>query len=210
MSVVNDTETEAAGTPAKARRAPRRNAATHKAIIEATLDLLATVRYSNLTIEAIAAKAGVGKATVYRWWHSKGAVVAEAITSTLSVEDPPETDDFRADLIGALEVSIVNYSRSRGGVLIAALASDLVDDPALLSSFLESFVLPRRLVVTKLIERGIAEGDISPDCDPELLMDMWAGAVFYRSLMHHQPIADDLATKMVDTFLPLQSTVDSK
>ena len=184
------------------------SARAHKAIIDATLELLRSVRYTDLTMEAIAAKARVGKATVYRWWPSKGAVVAEAIGSTLRVEDPPETGDFRADLVAALDVSISNYSRSDGAVLIAALVSDLVDDPALLASFLEDFVLPRRRVVTDLIERGIRAGYIAKDRDPELLMDMWAGAVIYRGLMKHLSITDDLATRLVDAVLVEQPKAD--
>ena len=102
----------------------RRSPLAHKAIIDATLELLKTVHYPALTIESIAAAAGVGKATVYRWWPSKGALVAEAVSSTLTVEDPPETDDLRADLIAAAEISIRNYSQPTGGILFAALAAD--------------------------------------------------------------------------------------
>ena len=184
-----------------ARGRSGRRTRTQRAIISATLELLGSVRYANLTIEAIAAKAGVGKATVYRRWPSKGAVVTEAITSTLRAEDPPATDAFPADLIAALETSIANYAGPRGRVLVAALAADLVDDPAVLSSFVEDFVQPRRRVVRSLIKRGICKGHIAPDRDPDLLMDMWAGAVIYRELMNHQPVPDDLATRMVDTVL---------
>lgn len=188
---------EPAVAAAPARR-DRRNARTHRAIIDATLELLNSVRYSNLTIEAIATKAGVGKATVYRWWPSKSAVVAEAMSSTLQLEDAPATDDFSADLVAALQEMLVNDARSHEGVLLAALASDLVDDPAQLTTLLEDFVLPRRRVVTELLERGIREGHIANDHDPDLLTDMWAGAVIYRGLMNHLPIGEDHAVRMVD------------
>jgi AcrR family transcriptional regulator len=176
----------------------RRNPLTHTAIINATLELLGKVRYTSLTIEAIAAKAGVGKATVYRWWPSKGALVAEAMTSTLVVDDPPETGDLRQDLIAAVEVSIANYLRPPGGVLVHALASDIADDPALLESFRDSFVHPRREVVARLLYQGIEDGRLPADTDPDLIMDMWAGALFYRGLFKHVPLADDLAAELVD------------
>ena len=180
----------------------RRNPHTHKAIIDATLDLLKTVHYPALTIEAIAAAAGVGKATVYRWWPSKGALVAEAVSSTLTVEDPPETDDLRADLIAAAEISIRNYANPPGGLLFTALAADLANDPDLLESFITSFALPRRTTVCDLIQRAIDQGLLSPDLDPDLVMDMWAGAVVYRNLMKQAPISEDFATDLVDAFLP--------
>lgn len=171
---------------------------SYSAIIDATLALLRRTQFKDLTIEAIAAKAGVGKATVYRRWQSKGALVADAISSTLVVDDPPETGDFRADLVAALQVSVVNYARPPGGVLIGALIADVGDDETLLHSFLEGFVLPRRRVVTKLLRRGMEEGHVSAQCDPELLMDMWAGALIYRALLKHAPVTDELAERMVD------------
>jgi AcrR family transcriptional regulator len=179
----------------------RRNPHTHAAIIRATLSLVRRMRYSNITIESIAADAGVGKATVYRWWPSKGAVVAEAISSTLIVDDPPETGDLRADLIAAVEVTSANYANSPGADLLHALASDIVDDPALLESFLDDFVLPRRAIVAKLLNRGIEEGRLPSDCDVEVVMDMWAGATFYGSLFRKGTQPDDLATKLVDMVL---------
>lgn len=179
----------------------RRSARSYLAIIDATLSLLRHSRYGDLTIEAVAARAGVGKATLYRHWPSKGALVAEAISSTMRVDDPPETDDFRADLIAALQISVVNYARPPGGVLFGALLADVSDDEALLHSFLENFVLPRRRVVTNLIRRGIKEGRVASDCDPELLMDMWAGALVYRALLKHAPVTDEIAERMVDAVL---------
>lgn len=183
------------------RSGNRRNPHTHKAIIEATLDLLETVRYPALTIEAIAAAAGVGKATVYRWWPSKGALVAEAIASTLTVEDPPETGDVRADLIAAAEISIRNYGKPPGGLLFTALAADLADDPETLQNFITSFALPRRKMVRGLIDRAIEQELLAPDLDADLMMDMWAGAIIYRSLLKHMPIDKKLATQMADAFI---------
>lgn len=176
----------------------RRNPRVHSAIIKTTLNLLKTLEYSALTIEAIAAGAGVGKATVYRWWPSKGALVAEAISSLLTVSDPPDTNDLRSDLIAAVGVSIQNYAGPPGGVLVTALAADLADDRQLLESFIESFVAPRRTVVRELIGRAAEEGLLTGEVDAELLMDMWAGAVIYRCLMKHQPIEPNFAAKLVD------------
>ncbi|HKS47011.1 MAG TPA: TetR/AcrR family transcriptional regulator [Amycolatopsis sp.] len=179
----------------------RRNPHTHKAVIKAALELLKTVHYPALTIESIAAAAGVGKATVYRWWPSKGALVAEAISSTLTVEDPPDTDDLRADLIAAAEISIRNYAYPSSGVLITALAADLAEDPELLQSFVSTFVQPRRALVRKLLQRAIDEGVIAPDVDPDLIMDMWAGAVMYRRALNHTPIGNTFAEELVEVFL---------
>lgn len=173
----------------------------HRAIIDATLRLLHNVRYPALTIESVAAEAGVGKATVYRWWPSKGALVAEAMSSQLVVEDPPETGDLRADLIAAVAISMANYLRPPGEDLVHGLASDLSDDPALLAAFREDFIFPRRQVVTRLIDQAVERGELPPSCDPDLVMDMWAGALYYRGLFKHVPWTDDLPTQLVDAVL---------
>ena len=179
----------------------RRNPRTHKAILKATLELLQGTQYSSLTIESIAARAGVGKATVYRWWPSKGALVAEAVSSKLTVEDPPDTGNLRDDLIAAAEVSIRNYARPPGGILVVALAADLASDVDLHKSFIDQFVLPRRATVRRLLTKAADEGLISEGNDIELLMDMWAGAVIYRALMKHTGATTDaLAEQLVDTF----------
>ena len=175
----------------------RRNPHTHKAILKATLELLERAHYPDLTIESIASAAKVGKATVYRWWPSKGALVAEAISSILSVEPPPDSEDMYADLVAAAEISIRNYAQPPAGILIVALAADLASDPELLQSFTGNFVQPRRAVVRRLLERAIDEGVIPAHLDPELIMDMWAGAVMYRRVMQHAPIDPAFATELV-------------
>lgn len=188
----------------------RRNPHTHKAIIEATLSLLNTVHYHALTIEAVAAEAGVGKATVYRWWPSKGALVAEAISSTFTVTDPPDTGDLRADLLSAASISVHSYSSNPGGILITALATDLVADPDLLESFIANFIRPRRTMLHKLLQRAIDEGLIAPGIDPELIMDMWAGSVVYRRLLAQRPVDDDFAAQLVNAFLVDKRTAEKK
>ncbi|HKS47013.1 MAG TPA: TetR/AcrR family transcriptional regulator [Amycolatopsis sp.] len=179
----------------------RRNPYTHKAIIKATLDLLKTVHYHTLTIESIAAAAGVGKATVYRWWPSKGALVAEAISSTNIIQDPPDTGDIPADLLAAAKIAVRSFASHPGGVLITALATDLVADPELLQSFVANFIRPRRTLLRDLLQRAIDEGFIAPNVDPDLIMDMWAGAVIYRKLMAQLPVDDKFAAQLVDAFL---------
>ena len=179
----------------------RRNPHTHKAIIKATLDLLKKVHYHALTIEAVAARAGVGKATVYRWWPSKGALVAEAISSSAPVKDPPNTGDLPADLLAAATISVNSYANNPGSALITALATDLVADPELLESFVAQFIRPRRQLLHDVLQNAIDEHVIPPHIDPELIMDMWAGAVIYRKLMAQRPVDNTFPAQLVNAFL---------
>src|SRR6478609_6813817 len=113
----------------------RRSIRSHRAILSATNQLLAEVGYSALTIEGVAARAGVGKATVYRWWPSKGALTIEALVVNGSAPPTQDTADLRADLIDAVDRVITLLTTSTEGTTVAALTADMVGDPALAEAF---------------------------------------------------------------------------
>ncbi len=164
-------------------RQRRRNAGTHQAILDATTQRLADVGYAALTIEGVAAHAGVGKATVYRWWPTKGALVIEALSAALAPPALIETGDVRHDLLTAVRRVVHTFTRSPEGAVIPALAADLVRDPAMAEQFRAQIIRPRRSVVVDLLRRAAARGELPPDVDTELLVDVYAGAVFYRVLV---------------------------
>src|SRR5205807_149149 len=95
---------------------------------KATWELLEELGYLNLTIEGVAQRAGVGKATIYRWWPSKGALVAEAISTHLDHGPHKPTGDVRKDLRNSIQVTLDNYSGTVAGVAIPALLADLAFD----------------------------------------------------------------------------------
>jgi AcrR family transcriptional regulator len=169
--------------PARSSGRPRSRRA-HDAIIEATVELLAAVGYSEMSIEAIAERAGVGKSTIYRWWPSKGALAGEALAQGLNRGPEEPTGSTRQDLIRTLEVTIGNYSDTTAAMsILPALVAHIERDPELLDSFRHSFLEPRRRNGRLLIQHAVERGDLPDDVDPDLLMDIWAGAIFYRSLV---------------------------
>lgn len=169
--------------PARSSGRPRSRRA-HDAIIEATVELLAAVGYGDMSIEAIAERAGVGKSTIYRWWPSKGALAGEALALGLNRGPEPPTGSTREDLIRTIEVTIGNYSDSNAAMsILPALVAHLERDPELLQAFRHSFLEPRRQNGRALIASAVERGDLPEDVDPDLLMDIWAGAIFYRSLV---------------------------
>ncbi|MGH9064507.1 MAG: TetR/AcrR family transcriptional regulator [Acidimicrobiales bacterium] len=194
-------------TRQQALRAPeptsrvRRRPEIQQAIIIATWDLLASVGYHDLTIEGVAARAEVGKATIYRRWPSKGALVGEAIATHLAIGPEPDTGTSRGDLCASIQSTVDNYSGTIAGVVIPALVADLVHDPELLHAFQDRFLRPRRDASRRILERAIARGDLPADADIGLLLDIWAGAVFYRVLISQEPITPDLASRLTDLLL---------
>ena len=130
--------------PVDGARARRRNARSHSAILDATSSLLTEVGYSQLTIEGVAARASVGKATVYRWWPSKGALVIDAMSRVLTAPAPSVTGDVRQDLLAAIRRTIHILASSPDGAVIPALTADLAHDPALAQQFRDQILRPRR------------------------------------------------------------------
>src|SRR5690349_20295812 len=158
----------------------RRSIRSHRAILAATAQLLAEVGYSALTIEGVAARAQVGKATVYRWWPSKGALAIEALHNNDSAPLTRDTGDVRTDLINAVQHVINMLTTSTRGSTIAALTADLVADPALAEMFRNQILRPRRALFAAMVERAAQRGDLAPDIDIPLILDTCVGAAFYR------------------------------
>jgi AcrR family transcriptional regulator len=181
--------------------AGRRSVRAHRAILAATTELLAEVGYRALTIEGVAARAGVGKTTVYRWWPSKGALVIEAISQALPAAAQPDTGDLRQDLISAVERVVHTLTRTPAGAVIPALAADAMTDPDLSERLRNQLVRPRRSALAEVLLRAAARGELPADVDTDLLLDVYAGAVFHRVLISGEPISDRLAEQLVNLLL---------
>lgn len=168
----------------KQRGRPRSGAA-HQAILEAVRDLLAAGGYERLTMEAIAARAGVGKQTVYRRWPSKSAVVAEAVLSgviTLGTPKVADTGDVVADLRDWLRVQFDALTTPRRSALVRGLvvaAADSDTDAARLYAHLTG---PSRAQFKARLTAAIAQGALREDTDPETVTDTVFGTFLYRSL----------------------------
>ncbi len=180
----------------------RRDPGSHQAILRAALTLVRETGYTRLTIEGIAAKAGVGKSTIYRWWTSKGDLVLEALAVVLEPGEGPDTGETRSDLIAIVQGFIDLYSdEAAAQPIIAGLVSDMSHDPDLAAALRKRFVDPRRVHGRQAITRGIQRGDLPPDADIELVLDVLVSPIFYRTLVTGAPIEADLATKLVDLVL---------
>jgi AcrR family transcriptional regulator len=187
--------------PTATARTPRRSTRSHQAILDATTRLLTEVGYTALTIEGVAARAGVGKATVYRWWPSKGALVIEALSAALPPPPVTETGDLRHDLLTAVRAVVHTFARSPEGAVIPALAADLIREPEMAEQFRDQMIRPRRSAVVEILRRAADRGELPPDVDIGLLLDIYAGAVFYRVLVSGEPVTDLLAEQLVSLLI---------
>lgn len=151
-------------------------------IIQATLALLADDGYDGVTMEAVAARAGVGKATLYRRYPGKEALVVDALATLTDTVPRVASGGLRDDLV-ALVASTVRVTSSPAGRLLPRLVSAAVDNPGLLERYRQQVITPRRRRFAEVLLAGIGAGDLRADLDVEQTIDLLVGPVLYRSLL---------------------------
>jgi len=173
---------ETAESPRRTPGRPR-SEASHHAIIRATLELLLESGYRSLTMEGVRARAGVGKATIYRRWSSKEELVRDAVVLLHDDLQAPDTGSLRGDYEGM--ASLVRSAAQRAGAatLMPRLLGDVANDPELRAIFYDNLVEPRRAQMRAVLQRAVARGEIRGDVDIELIIDLFAGPVVYRLLI---------------------------
>jgi AcrR family transcriptional regulator len=178
-----------------------RDPATDEAILRATLSMLAEGGYDGLSIDGIAARAGVGKATIYRRWASKEEVVAAA-ARRLSEEVPaPDTGDLRRDLAGIVDGLATVFAEPTTARLVGALVARMPHDAALASGLREGFLAARRRAARVALERAQERGEVAADADLELAVDLLAAPFYYRMLVSGAPIDRAFAQRVLDAVL---------
>src|SRR5271166_1923826 len=175
-----------------AKRLPGRPRSEHSrlAILRSTLHLLQRTSFPELTIEAIAADAGVGKTTVYRWWPNKGALVVDAFASlTENKLHFPDTGSVYRDM--SLQMNqFLEILRTRRGRMVASLLGAGQSDPELLEAFRERFLRPRRQEAYQTLRRAIDRGELPASLDLDLILDTLYGAIYMRFLIRHDELSE--------------------
>jgi AcrR family transcriptional regulator len=219
----NEVEMARTGTPGVAddgdgdgvnRRPGRPRDPTYDtAILAATLEILNEKGYTGLTIDAVAAKSGVGRPTIYRRWSSKPALVIAAVAETTGHWPTPDTGAVRSDLLKfeLRQVRMMNNEGSRR--ITAGLVADVVSDPELAQTYLGEYVARRRDSVWQAVQRGIDRGELRRDADFDFIYDLLMGPLFMRSVVRGEELGPELAEALVDlvmrTFEPKGKTRSS-
>jgi AcrR family transcriptional regulator len=169
----------------------RRNQRSHQAILTATADLLGEVSYAKLTVEAIAARAGVGKQTIYRWWPDKGALVLDAYLALVGADQEltvPDSGDLQADLrlvLGSVVDSLGDPVFERR---YRALLAAIQDDPKLAAALLDRLLKPWLAATTQRLRAAQRAGQLR-NVDLEVATELLYGPVYYRWLLRTGPIS---------------------
>jgi AcrR family transcriptional regulator len=179
-----------------------RDERTDRAILEATRALMAEVGVYEFRTADLAARAGVGKGAIYRRYGSKDELVTAAIASLVSEEIVvPDTGSTRNDLLVLMREAVEVYRGSGAGRLMPNLVGAMAQKPALAKAVREGFLAGRRAALSEVLTRGIERGDLQPDLDVELALDVLGGPLFYRLLITGGPIDERLAEGVADLVL---------
>ena len=185
-----------------ARRPGRpRSERAEQAILDATMDAVGECGIDGVRCEDVAARAGVGKATLYRRWTGKEELLIAAFAALKTPLPEPRGDSVREDLIAMLAVMAADADDPRYSRQFALLHDEGQRYPRLVKRYREQVVEPRRELIRSVLRRGIASGEIRGDADVEIAMLSLTGAVLARGKHHPAPAEPDFAARVVDELL---------
>jgi AcrR family transcriptional regulator len=186
--------------PAHRRPGRPRSEQAERAIIDAALSLFAEYGPDGLCMERVAARAGVGKATIYRRWPGKEDLLLDALAALKTPLPEPRGRSVREDLVAVLDAMSRDTADPRRARQFALLQGEGAKYPRLMARFIETVVEPRREVVRSVLRRGVATGELREDTDIEAALYLLRGAAL-ASAGHQEPVPDDYAGRVVDTLL---------
>jgi AcrR family transcriptional regulator len=174
---------------------------SRRVILEAVLDELGEVGYGPMTIEAVAARAGVGKSTIYRHWPGKLELVEDAFRTLKAAVAVPQGGSFRDRVVGLVEQVARLVAESTYSTCMPALIDAAERDPKV-RDFHHRFSAERRAVLVDLLRSGVDNDELPATSDPELLADALVGPILLRRLMMSTPYDPELVPALVDQVLP--------
>lgn len=180
-----------------------RSTENHRAILNATKDMLREVGYFEMSIEGIADRANVGKPTVYRWWPSKAYLAMEVITEFSREQPPlPDTGSLRSDLTLLLKYMSRGMEGKTSTAFNGLIAEAQVDKD--LERRLHEFIELGKNAVVLVLQRGRERGEIAEDLDLNVLADLIYGSKWYKFILNPKPIDDDFGKQLVEIILRLR------
>jgi AcrR family transcriptional regulator len=192
----------AASTPSPAARGRPRSKQTDAAILGATTALLAEQELSDISMDEIAARAGVSKASLYRRWSSKGTLAFDAFLATFLDHQPlVDTGDLRNDLLAALRAWSRTVRDPATSRTLRGLIAEVQRDPELADAWRERFVEPVRARHRPMVERAIARGELSTNTDIDVVIDLLYGPAYHRLLHGHRPVDDSFIRRVVEAIV---------
>ncbi|KQX46815.1 TetR/AcrR family transcriptional regulator [Paenibacillus sp. Root444D2] len=180
------------------KRGRPRNVETQNSILTASYDLLLENGFGAVTVEKIADRAKVSKATIYKWWPNKAAVVMDGFLYAASARLPvPDTGTVLDDIL-IHATNLTRFLASREGKIITELLGEGQSDAGLAEAYRTRYFQPRRLEARRLMEQGVQRGELKKNLDIELSTDLIYGPIFYRLLVTGEKLDDSYVQHLVN------------
>lgn len=185
---------------AKPTRSPaRRSRRAHKAILKSAIGLFEELGYERLTVDGIALRAGASKATIYRWWPNKGAILTEAFLTAVEPDIVfPDSGSVREDLVGQLALLVRVLGETQLGNMMISLLGEAQHDAALATALRDGWLKPRRVAGRAVLERAIQQGELRRGLDLDLTLDGLYGPIYLRLLFGHAQLDTPALEALVD------------
>jgi AcrR family transcriptional regulator len=188
--------------PVAARRRGRpRSAEVDEAVLAATVELAGEVGVSRLSMDDVAVRAKVSKATIYRRWSSKEALVLDALRAAMVPIEDVDTGSLRGDLERYLRELVKRFQSGKMRDVLPHLIGVACHDANLRCS-LDDYLQTRRVPLHMILQRGVGRGELAVDTDLDVLIDVILGPFAYRKLLAQTPIDEDLVAKLLAIVLP--------
>jgi AcrR family transcriptional regulator len=178
-------------------RPPIQVAESHAAILDAVYDLLQERSVRDLTMEAVAKRAGVGKPTLYKWWPTKAALVLAMFRERIAVALPPPSAGTAEEAIREVAHALIGPLNGQLGKVLSELIAEGQSEPAILRELFDKHIRGHQEANFADIERDKTNGELASDADPELIIDAVFGAIFYRLLFKTAPLTEEFSDKLV-------------
>lgn len=186
-------------SPRSRRGRPRRaTAESHTVILDAVYDLLQGRSVRDLTMEAVAKQAGVGKPTLYKWWPTKAALVMAMLHHRFGGGPEQVAVDTAEAAIRQTVHWLIGAFNGQYGKVMADLIAEGQSEPAVLQELYNEHIRHARAETIAAIERDKAKGTLTADTDPDLLVDAIFGAIYYRLLLRSAPLTDQFGNQVID------------
>jgi AcrR family transcriptional regulator len=190
----------AVGDAAERRPGRPRDARADETIMEASVEVLADKGPAGFTVDEVAARAGCGKATIYRRWPSRANLLLDTAHRMGLEPDLVDTGSARDDLVALMSQLGAKLRETPAGRIMPAVIAEASVNPEM-RAVLGAFVRDRRQRPRDVVLRGIERGQLRPDTDVELLLDLLGGTVFYRELVSGEPADEEFVTRLLDVVL---------
>jgi AcrR family transcriptional regulator len=180
-----------------------RSEKAHTAIVDAAAELLLDRGLAAVSMDAVAERAGVSKATIYRWWPTKESLALDALYTEWAAAGPKsrDTGSLRRDLLSLLRPWARLASSRPYGRVIAALLTEVQTDPAFAAEYQQRVVEPRREQARAIIRRAVERGEIAAGTKVEVVLDLLYGPLYHRLLHGHARLNDQFVGDVIDVVL---------